>query len=322
MRLASVLCVAVFAGLCCRVSAADGFSWKTDQAAGTADLIYGDKPVLRYMFAYDTSTKERVHDTYKVFHHVFGPSSGKPITKGPGGKFTHHRGLFVGWNRTSFGDGKRYDFWHCKGGAHLRHVRFIEQAADRQQGSMTAEIHWNDPDGNSVIKETRTVTVRGEPVTGGWQIDWSTKLESQVGDIQLAGDRQHAGFQFRADQHVADSNGATYLRPAAFPQQPEAIQVGDKGDPPPHINLGWFAMTYELDAVRYTVEYFDNPNLPKPALFSERPYGRFGTYFKTAVTAAKPLEMDYRVVVSEGAPPSVESIQARYDAFVAQLSSE
>ena len=65
---------------------------------------------------------------------------------------------------------------------------------------LTAEIHWNDPDGKAVIREHRTLTVQRDAATGGWQIDWSTKLESQVGSVQLAGDRQHAGFQFRADQ--------------------------------------------------------------------------------------------------------------------------
>lgn len=296
----------------------ESFRWETDAKAGTADLLYGDQPVLRYMFDYDTSNDQKVHDTYKVFHHVFGPLSGQQITKGAGGKFTHHRGMFVGWNRTNF-QGKTLDFWHCKKGAHLRHVKFHDQSADSKHGTMTAEIHWNDPEGNAVIKETRTVTVHREPTTQGWQIDWSTKLDSQRGDISLSGDRQHAGFQFRAAQSVADSNGSTYLRPANFPQDPDAIQVGDKGNPPPHINLTWFANTYEIDGRRYTVEYFDNPNLPKPALFSERPYGRFGTYFKTKLTEASPLEMKYRLIVSEGDSPSVPEIQTRYDAFVESL---
>lgn len=299
--------------------AADGFSWTTDETAGTSDLVYDGKPVIRYMFAFDTSSKDSIHDTYKVFHHVFGPKSGRQITKGPGGKFTHHRGMFVGWNKTSFGDGKQYDFWHCKNGAHLRHIRFVEQTADAESGSMTAEIHWNDPDGNPVIRELRTVTVAKQPGLEGWKIDWSSKLESQVGDITLAGDRQHAGFQFRADQAVADANGATFLRPADFPQDSEAIQVNDKGNPPPHINLGWFAESYEIDGARYTVEYFDNPDLPKPSLFSERPYGRFGTYFKTQLTESAPLQLKYRLVVSEGEKPSVKSIQSRYDAFLSDL---
>lgn len=294
-----------------------GFHWKNDEEAGTADLYLDDQPVIRYMYAYDTSTETRAHETYKVYHHVFGPGSNTIITKGPHGKYTHHRGLYVGWNKTGF-EGTSLDFWHCTKGAHMRHVKFVDLSADADHGSMTAEIHWNDAAGQPVIVEWRTVTVHKEPATGGWQIDWSTKLESRRGDITLDGDRQHAGFQFRADQPVADSNGGTFLRPAAFPQGEAAIQVGDKGAPPAHINLGWFALSYELNDQRYTVEYFDNPNLPKPALFSERPYGRFGTFFKTTLKADQPLDMKYRVVVSAG-KPSVDDIQSRYDAFLKSL---
>jgi len=290
-----------------------GFHWKNDEAAGTADLILGDKPVIRYMYAYDTSTETRAHETYKVFHHVYGPGSKTIITKGPHGKYTHHRGMYVGWNKTGF-EGKSLDFWHCKNGAHLRHAKFVEMSADADHGSMTAEIHWNDADGKPVIVEWRTVSVREETTTDGWQIDWSTKLESRRGDITLNGDRQHAGFQFRANQSVAETNGGTYLRPKTFPQGEAAVQVGDKGNPPAHINLGWFALSYEINKQRYTVEYFDNPNLPKPALFSERPYGRFGTFFKTTLKADAPLEMKYRVIVARG-KPSVDDVQSRYDAF-------
>ena len=301
------------------VSADDAFQWKTDKALGTSDLIHNGKPVIRYMFAFDDSSKEKIHDTYKVFHHVFGPKSGKQITKGAGGKYTHHRGMFVGWNKTSFGDGKRYDFWHCKNGAHLRHIRFLSQTADEKGGSMTSEIHWNDPDGKPVIREIRTVTVTPQAGLTGYHINWSSTLESQVGEITLDGDRQHAGFQFRAAQAVADANGARFLRPSSFPQKREAIQVGDKGNPPAHIDLGWFAETYELDGSTYTIEYFDNPNLPKPALFSERPYGRFGTFFKTTIDEGKPLKLQYRLIVSEGDVPEVDDIQKRYEEFVAGL---
>ena len=83
--------------------------------------------------------------------------------------------------------------------------------------------------------------------------------------------------------------------------------------------MKWFAESYQLDGKRYTVEYFDNPNLPKPALFSERPYGRFGTYFRTTLEEAAPLELKYRLIVSQGDSPSVKAIQARYDSFVDEL---
>ena len=301
------------------VIGADGFAWSDLAKEGIADLRFDDKPVLRYMYAYDTSNEKRAHETYKVFHHVFGPGSKQIITKGPHGKYTHHRGMFLGWNKTGF-EGKSLDFWHCKNGAHLKHVKFLDMKGDAKSGSMTAEIHWNDADGKPVIIEQRTVRVSIEPTTKGWQIDWSTDLASQRGEITLNGDRQHAGFQFRAAQKIAETNGARYLRPANFPQKDAAIQVGDGGNPPAHSNLSWFAMTYELADQRYTVEYFDNPTLPKPALFSERPYGRFGTFFKTKIAADSSLKLQYRVIVSSGAQPAVDAIQKRYDTFAASLS--
>ncbi|MFP6762038.1 MAG: DUF6807 family protein [Planctomycetaceae bacterium] len=299
------------------LTAATVFRWQTDEKAGTTDLWLGEQPVVRYMHAYDSSTPERLHETYKVYHHVFGPGSKTVITKGAGGKYTHHRGLFIGWNMTGF-EGRSLDFWHCRNGAHLRHEKFIEKSADAEHGTMTAEIHWNDAAGTPVIVEHRTVTVRTEKTTGGWQIDWSTKLVSRRGEITLNGDRQHAGFQFRAAQSVAAGNSGRYQRPAEMDQRPEAIQVGDRGNPPPHINLGWFALNYELDGTRYTIEYFDNPALPRPALFSERPYGRFGTFFKTKLNEDQPLEMKYRVIVRAGTS-SVDEIQTRCEAFLKSL---
>ncbi len=309
------------AATCGRLQSAEQevFRWVDHPESGTADLMLGDAPVIRYMYAFDTSTDERQHETYKVFHHVFGPGSENVITKGPGGKYTHHRGLFIGWNKTSFGD-QTLDFWHCKNGAHLRHVRFLDQTADRQHGSMTAEIHWNDAESNPVITELRTVSVTRGPETNGpdtsWQIDWKTSLTSHRGTIELSGDRQHAGFQYRAAQHVADVNGARYIRPAGFPEQSEAFQVNDKGNPPAHIDLGWFAMTYELDGQQYTVEYFEDADLPKPSLFSERPYGRFGAFFKTTLESDQPFEMRYRLIVTSGDPPKRNEIDKRYRQFI------
>lgn len=295
------------------------FQWK-ETAPGQLDLLYGDAPVIRYMHAFDQSTKESSHDTYKVFHHVFGPSSGKVITKGPGGKYTHHRGLYVGWNRTQTPDGG-FDFWHCSKGAHLRHAKLVSSAGGKDSGSMVAEIHWNDSSGEPVIVETRKVTVSAVELKSGlsWVIDWTTRLESKRGAIELRGDRQHAGFQFRAAQPVADANAARYVRPKGFPEQPEAFQVGDKGNPPAHINLKWLCMTYPLDGSQYNIEYMEAPGQPEPSLYSERPYGRFGAFFKADLTESSPLQMTYRVIVSEGATPTRQEIQDRYDGWVTSI---
>lgn len=313
----------VTAGL--HASEKSGFTWKDQPEKKVADLYFNGNPVLQYVYPYDDSSKQSFHDTYKVFHHVYGPGSREVITKGPGGKYTHHRGLYVGWNKTKFA-GKELDFWHCKNGAHLRHEKMLEMKGGPKEGTMTSEIRWEDGEGKPVIIETRKVTVTPLEVANSkfpaWQIDWQTQLESKRGEIVLDGDRQHAGFQFRAAQDVAESNNATYVRPDGFPQQPAPVQVSDKTNPNGHINLGWFAMSYEIDGKRYNVEYLEDPGVPKPSRYSERPYGRFGTFFATKFDESKPLEMKYRVIVSEGKTPSQSEVQKHYDEFVSSLKKQ
>ena len=305
--------------------ATDGFHWVDEPEAGTADLFYGSQPVLRYMYAFDTSSKDRREETYKVYHHVFGPGTDAIITKGPGGLYPHHRGLFLGWNKTGF-EGTELDFWHCTKGAHLRHAKFVELKGNEKAGTFEAEIHWNDADGKPVIIENRRLTVHRVELPGNktpaWEIDVKTRLASQRGTITLNGDRQHAGLQFRAAQSVAEGKSARFIRPAEHPDKAEAIEVDDKGNPPLHSNLNWFAETFPIDDQQYTVEYFEDPALPKPSLYSERPYGRFGAFFKTTLEQGHPLTMRYRLIVSAGEPPTREAIQKRYDEFVAGLKSD
>ena len=66
------------------------------------DVLSGDKVLVRYMYEYDTSTDEKKHATYKPYLHVFDAAGKAPITKGPGGQFTHHRGIFIGWSKLGF----------------------------------------------------------------------------------------------------------------------------------------------------------------------------------------------------------------------------
>jgi hypothetical protein len=299
-----------------------GFRWVDRPDEGICDLQFDGKPVLRYMYAFDRSTPQRATETFKVYHHVFGPGTSDLITNGPSGLYPHHRGLFVGWRQTRF-DGGEIDSWHCIKGAHQRHRRFVDKKADANSAWMTTEIAWNDGKDQRVIDETRSVYVTNVGAPGGppaWQIDWSTQLQSRRGKIELAGDRQHAGFQFRAAPSVAETKSATFIRPKGFPEDPKAFEVEDRKDPDKFINLGWLAMSYEINGKPYTVTYFEDPALPKPSRFSERPYGRFGAYFKTVLAPDHPLTMRYRLVVTAGLPPSRETIQSEYDSFLGDLA--
>jgi Methane oxygenase PmoA len=330
MLRSAVLLLVLAVGLAPREAAraASGFQWVDRPEQGTADLLYNGQPALRYMYAFDPSSPQRIEDTFRVFHQVFGPGTGEAITKGAGGYEPHHRGLFVGW-RDTIVEGKTLNTWSRARGkeAYQRHVRFLEQKADADSGSMTSEITWNDGSDKPFLDEIRAVRVANVGPTVGhsvappiWQIDWTSTLSSRRGEIMLRGDRQHAGFQFRAAQEVAEKKSATYIRPAGFPQEPKPFEVDDRKNPDRHVNLGWFAMSYEAKRTRYTVAYFQDPALPKPSMFSERPYGRFGAYFPANVTPDKPLTLRYRLLVFTGKPPARDALQTRYDRFVAELA--
>ena len=192
--------------------------------------------------------------------------------------------------------------------------------ADADKASITLSIDWNDAVGKPVIKESRTLTVHTtDKPAPGWTIDVRSELSSQRGEIRLEGDRQHAGLQYRAAQEVAEKDSARYVRPKGFPQEPEAHEVDDSGDPPRHIDLDWLTMTYDTNGKQYSVEYFADPTLPRPALYSERPYGRFGSFFKTVLKPDSPLVLRYRLNITEGEPDARENIQKRYDDYVAGL---
>ena len=158
---------------CRRAPASDApqFAWNVDEQRGTADLSVAGQPVVRYMFAHDFSTLARRDETYKVFHHVFAPGTKTLATKGAGGDYPHHRGIFLGFRLTKYG-GTYTDFWHCKpetqkDGGCQKHVRFVETAGDAQRATMTSEIHWINAGGKPVVAESRTLDVRKLPVEIG-----------------------------------------------------------------------------------------------------------------------------------------------------------
>ncbi|GIS62311.1 MAG: hypothetical protein CM1200mP2_45360 [Planctomycetaceae bacterium] len=71
-------------------------------------------PVVRYMYkAYENDPAKRDLDN-KPFHHVFDPAGTRLLTKGTGGLYTHHQGLFYGFTRCTFPGGK------CKRGTAMK----------------------------------------------------------------------------------------------------------------------------------------------------------------------------------------------------------
>lgn len=270
------------------------------------DLLLGDKPVLRYINKKHDGTSADSHDvTFKPFHHVFDPVDGKTIiTSGAypfsdkAMKFPHHRGLFYGW-KASYGANVA-DTWHGKGGKGNKERVYTE--VDRMgtadvgpvYGRQSSHINWVGPDGLQFADEEREVTAYNVP--GGTLIDFTSVVSTKLPKVTLDGDPQHAGFHFRAAQDVAKetSKQTVYTRPDG---QDKAGATRNWPAQKEHVNLPWNAMTFTTGGKPYSVVMLDRPDNPKEARFSERDYGRFGSYFVATVTPTKPVTVRYRVFV-------------------------
>jgi len=280
------------------------FQW-SDSNGKSQDLLLGDRPVLRYMHTpFDAND---IENTKKPFHHVFDPSGTQLITKGVGGKYSHHRGIFFGYNKISVGD-QMFDIWHAKNGEHSIHKETLYEFANQFVGGHVVRIDWNDKEGNPFIEETRWICAVRQP-QGQILIDFRSTLKSVRGDIHLDGDRQHAGAQFRPAQEVAEHEETTrYLRPQAWSKLPEDKQINDED----YQDLPWNSVKYTVGGKRYTVAYLTDPKNPEGAKFSERLYGRFGEFFPYDITEDKPLRVHYQWWIVEGDNVTREEIERRY----------
>ena len=269
------------------------FRWEK-QEGKFAELFFDKRPILRYMCEpVDDSSAARHEETFKVYHHLYDPQGTRYLTKGPGGTFTHHRGIFYGFNNVTYGS-QQADIWHCNKGESQVHQEYLSQESGPVLGRHRVRIAWNGRDGKPFASEERELTVYA--VKTGELVGFASKLTTTLPSVQLDGDPQHAGFHFRAAQDVdAKTSAQTYYVRPDGKDAPGKYRnwPADKT----HVNLPWNVMSFVLDDQRYSVLYSDRPENPKESRFSERAYGRFGSYFEYDLTPEKPLVVNYRLTV-------------------------
>jgi Methane oxygenase PmoA len=276
------------------------------------DILQDGKTIGRYMTAHDLTSKETHDETYKPYLHLFDAEGKAPITKGSGGEYTHHRGLFIGWMKISV-NGKTVDRWHMKGGevaqgtvkvADIVHQKFTAQKAGAEGASITSLNHWQGPEeGKTMIEEERTMTFLPAPKPAYAMINFESKLKAVLGDTKLEGDPEHAGLQFRPSNEV-DRTKTTYIYPKA------------KAEPHKDRDYPWVGETYSLNGKTYSVVYLNHPENPKDTPISAyRNYGRFGMFFKSEIKKDATLDLKVRVIVIEGEMPSAQWIQEQSNAF-------
>jgi Methane oxygenase PmoA len=274
------------------------------------EVRYPDKEkrnaVGRFMTAYDISDPKKREETYKPYLHILDPETGKPITKGAGGEFTHHRGIFIGWNKLTVA-GKTYDRWHMTGGEQV--VKEATSSSSLSSIGQSAAIHapkivWTGATrAETLIEESRTMHFMPPPTGAFVQVDFLSELKAVAGDTIFDGDPEHAGLHFRPTD-ATDRANTIYLYPKAG-----ANAHKDRDYP-------WVGMTYTAEGQKYSVVMLSHPQNPTGTAWSAyRNYGRFGAFYKTAIKKDETLKIQARFVVYKGELPSPEAIQALWNGY-------
>jgi len=275
-----------------------------DTTEDYCDIKSDGKIWLRTMTApFDRRNRE---ETYKVFTQVYDFEGEAPITKGAGGKYTHHRGLFIGWNHTHHA-GETYDTWHMKN-CYQQHVSWETQDAGEHRAWQVERVDWNDRKGNTIIEETRTIVAR--PQGELRVIDFASELTAVGAPIELRGDLQHAGMQIRMANEVSEHPESTeYILPEGAEELDDDKVVG----------AWWVCGSVVVRDERYWVMHMTSPNLlTGEPVYSIRDYARFGAFFEPDIPEGDSITCQFRIVVSKD-ELTREDCQALYDAYAESM---
>jgi hypothetical protein len=263
-----------------RLSLLIPFAWAAC-AAGPArpEAVCTDRVVAELVAGFDA---QRFADTCKVWHHLYAPD-GRLLSKGLGGDYPHHRGLFLGWNAVRVG-GERFDFWHCSHGESEQLVGLTNGGSGQD-----AAIEWRTGSGRVLLREHRRLaaTAKGADLT---LLDEDIELTACTA-LRLDGDPQHSGCQFRALQQFAEPGTPVhYLRPASAKGGADDIWT----------DCTWIAAVLPFADRPVTIVRIEAKGNPAPVRWSTRSYGRFGATCTADLAADGVLRLGYRWAIALG----------------------
>lgn len=174
--------------------------WRSQSAQAASGLQRGGRVWLQRISGYRPGEHEL---SFKVYDHIYGHDADRPLTKGLGGQFPHHRGLFLGWNQAKRCE-LTHDFWHGRTG------EVLEEAEEKREvfglgkvcGSMRTHSRWHLGSEETWIEETRTVTLWAT-APGRRLFDVEVRLVNPGSKhVALRGDPHHAGLHLRLASEV------------------------------------------------------------------------------------------------------------------------
>lgn len=273
------------------------------EPAGTE--ILGPDGVPWVWFMAPDHDRKNHEGTYKVYAHLLDFDEGEPITKGAGGKYSHHRGLYIGWKDTLVGD-EDFDTWHLPN-CYQQEINTTINVRPGESTMIAADIEWRSLKRKAFVAEHREMKLHA--AGDGLRVcDFSSTLNSLAGTIPLKGDLQHAGVQVRMANEVSEHEETTEY---TFPEGAEEL------DDDKVVGAWWMAVSCEVRGKRYSVLHMTPPDHPTgEPVYSIRRYARFGAFFEPTLEEGAPLDLNFRIVWTEKELDQA-TCQELYDAYAA-----
>lgn len=271
----------------------------------------------------------------KVYLHPLRSASGKIVSRmypmekreGEVTDHPHHRGLWYG-----HGDVNGFDFWandplnkntQSKAGFE-KLLRVLSTKSGKNAGSLKILLAWNDPQGKTLLEETREMVFRkeGRSIVIDTDLQLKAITEVKFGDtkegifalrtapeFELAGGKRTPALPVRSG-HMVNSNGV------------EGKAIWGK-------RASWVDYSAMVDGEKIGIAMFDNPANPRyPTYWHARDYGLFalnpfGVHdflndkTQDGSMTLKPGEtarFRYRIVIHPGDEKDA-NVQALFDAY-------
>ena len=245
------------------------------------DVQEGDRLVARFVHG---------EGQIKPYLHVFS-DHGELLTNagadknGKGtGAFPHHRGIFIGWKIES--ELGTDDVWHMTKGCKMEVIPVLRATGQNDSAKIVATVLWTSAKSTNgsdlLLTERRELIVSRS--ANQLQVDATFTL-TPARNLRLAGDLQHSGVHFRANNEVhARQSETSYLT------SPEGRAKGN--------DLKWCRLSFPIGTNLYSALQLNHPANPVEEL-STRKYGRFGYFFKKDLTKGDSLTLKYRFLIGK-----------------------
>ena len=257
--------------------------------------------------------------TSKPYLHPLRSASGKIVTRrypmetvqGETHDHPHHRGLWF-----SHGSVNGYDFWSNEPSQHSgKNARIVLKSIDgiaggKQSGAISAKFDWQDPQGKTLLTESRTMTFYADSARRVIDFDITLIPLTKV----TFGDTKEGTFAIRLAPSLEEPNREALAVPKRTGLMVDS--EGRRGEPQVWGHrASWVDYCGEVEGEKLGIAILDHPSNPRhPTYWHSRSYGLFAANIfglhdflndkkangSLTVDPGQSLRFRYRVIIHPG----------------------